>query len=103
MWHKAEWIGHPMRLELTRVGLLVKLANHYTTKGALNTTCVTVNENQMKIPAERGQDFVWRVEQRKKKTYLKFDGSARGVVVIAVGNEHGDTSSNPGRDWLHFT
>ena len=28
---------------------------------------------------------------------------ARGVVVIVVGNEHGDTSSNPGRDWLHFT
>ena len=25
-------------------------------------------------------------------------GGARGVVVIAVGNEHGDTSSNPGRD-----
>ena len=23
---------------------------------------------------------------------------ARGVVVIAVGNERGDTSSNPGRD-----
>ena len=30
-------------------------------------------------------------------------GGARGVVVITVGNEHGDTSSNPGRDWLHFT
>ena len=30
-------------------------------------------------------------------------GGARGVIVIAVGNEHGDTSSNPGRDWLHFT
>ena len=30
-------------------------------------------------------------------------GGARGVMVIAVGNEHGDTSSNPGRDWLHFT
>ena len=26
-----------------------------------------------------------------------------GVIVIVVGNEHGDTSSNPGRDWLHFT
>ena len=25
-------------------------------------------------------------------------GGARGVVVIAVGNERGDTSSNPGRD-----
>ena len=35
MWHKAEWMGHLMRLELTRVGLLVKLANHYTTKDAL--------------------------------------------------------------------
>ena len=25
-------------------------------------------------------------------------GGARGVVVIVVGNEHGDSSSNPGRD-----
>ena len=30
-------------------------------------------------------------------------GGARGVVVIVVGNEHGDTSSNPRRDGLHFT
>ena len=30
-------------------------------------------------------------------------GGARGVVVIVVGNEHGDSSSNPGPDWLHFT
>ena len=35
MWHKADWMGHPMRLELTLAGLLVKLANHYTTGGAL--------------------------------------------------------------------
>ena len=28
---------------------------------------------------------------------------ARGVMVIVVENEHGDTSSNPGRDLLHFT
>ena len=28
---------------------------------------------------------------------------ARGVIVIVVGNEHGDTSSNPGRNSLHFT
>ena len=25
------------------------------------------------------------------------------VMVIVVGNGHGDTSSNPGRDWWHFT
>ena len=35
MWHKPVWIGHPMRLELTREGLLVYLANHYTTWGTL--------------------------------------------------------------------
>ena len=29
-------------------------------------------------------------------------GGARGVMVIVVGNGHGDTSSNPGRDWLHL-
>ena len=35
MWHKAEWMGRPMRLKLTCVGLLVQLANRYTTRGAL--------------------------------------------------------------------
>ena len=30
-------------------------------------------------------------------------GGARGIIAIVVGNEHGETSSNPGRDWLHFT
>ena len=26
------------------------------------------------------------------------NGGARGVMVIVVGNGHGDTSSNPGRE-----
>ena len=30
-------------------------------------------------------------------------GGASGVMVIVVGYGHGDTSSNPGQDWLHFT
>ena len=30
-------------------------------------------------------------------------GDARGVMVIVAGSGHGDTSSNPERDWLHFT
>ena len=29
-------------------------------------------------------------------------GGALGVMVIVAGNGHGDTSSNPRRDWLHF-
>ena len=36
----------------------------------------------------------------EKRPYV---GGARWVMVIVVGNGHGDTSSNPGRDWLHFT
>ena len=28
---------------------------------------------------------------------------ARGVMAIVTGYGHGDTSSNPGPDWLHFT
>ena len=31
-----------MRFELTRVGLLVELANHYTPRGALERECVSV-------------------------------------------------------------
>ena len=43
-------------------------------------------------------EMVWKILTNVNKY-----GGSRGVVVIAVGNEHGDTSSNPGRDWLHFT
>ena len=42
-------------------------------------------------------------------TVIKFDmlfltlgEGARCVMVIVVGNGHGDTSSNPGRGWLNF-
>ena len=28
---------------------------------------------------------------------------AHGVMVIIGGNGHGNTRSNPERDWLHFT
>ena len=28
---------------------------------------------------------------------------ASEVMVIVIGIGHGDMSSNPGRDWLHFT
>ena len=30
-------------------------------------------------------------------------GGARGIMVIVIGNGHGNKSSNPGQDWLHFT
>ena len=43
--------------------------------------------------------------QQKSKCRLHgvMERGARGVMVIVVGNGHGNTSSNPGRHWLHFT
>ena len=41
------------------------------------------------------------VKEYRIKTF--FLGGARGVMVIVVGIGHGDMSSNPGRDCLHFT
>ena len=29
---------------------------------------------------------------------ILYCGGTRGVMVIVIGNGHGDTSSNPGRD-----
>ena len=36
-------------------------------------------------------------------TVYRYISNIYGVMVIVVGNGHGDTSSNPRRDWLHFT
>ena len=35
--------------------------------------------------------------------YIYILGGAYCVMVIVAGNGLGDTSSNPGPDWLHFT
>ena len=56
MWHKAIWKGHPMRLELTRVGLLVELANHYTTRGAYVNSGMSKLLNLLVI-----QTHCWRI------------------------------------------
>ena len=56
-----------MRLELTRVGLLVKLANHYTTRGAYSN-----NEKWNKISI---LSFIFKkvqIQKNKQKTPLHF-------------------------------
>ena len=44
----------------------------------------------------------FRNSDKKKCVHIPLRG-AHGVMVIVVGNGHGDTSSNLGQDWLHFT
>ena len=38
----------------------------------------------------------WEITNYRR--FINQFGGARGVMVIVVGNGHGDTSSNPGRD-----
>ena len=40
---------------------------------------------------------------RRWRVLYLVNGVARGVMVIVIGNGHGNTSSNPGREWLHLT
>ena len=50
------------------------------------------------------QGYVNIHEKNKTNSKVNLEyGGARGVMVIVVGNGHGDTSSNPGWNWLHFT
>ena len=47
---------------------------------------------------EISQKKTWpRKRNLKREKESLLTGGARCVVVIGVGNEHGDTSSNPGR------
>ena len=47
-------------------------------------------------------DILFNLQEGKSDIVINI-GDACGVMVIVVGNGHCDTSSNPGRDWLHFT
>ena len=51
---------------------------------------------------DNDDDFLVSLDESKIYNSEKKKGS-RGVMVIVVGNGHGDTSSNPGRDLFHFT
>ena len=48
MWHKAVWIGHLIRLELTRERLEVKLVNHYAIQAAVIISKECKKQNDIK-------------------------------------------------------
>ena len=43
------------------------------------------------------------IQRGNKQQKLSADRGSRSVMVIVVGSGHGGASSNPGRDWWHFT
>ena len=49
-------------------------------------------------------DFISFSDNRSAKyVSQRIKGGARGVMVIVAVYGYGDTSSNPGPNWLHFT
>ena len=63
-------MGHPMRIELTRVGLLVLLANHYTTRGTQVMNVVTKIVFCVKL-----MPFMWKdiLNRRPRRTICRDD------------------------------
>ena len=51
----------------------------------------------------RDTNVVLKIYKTLIRPYIEYFGGSRGIMVIVIGNGHGDTSSNPGRDSLHFT
>ena len=60
-----------------------------------NLVCPTINT--LMIGGERRDRYMLFLKG------ISVIRGARGVMVIVVGNGHGDASSSPGRVWLHFT
>ena len=86
--HKTEYIYNQTGDISTQDGNSLKLVDKFTYLGS------SVSSTKKDI------------DTRLTKAWTPIDGlsiGVRGVVVIVVGIGHGDTSSNPGRDWLHFT
>ena len=58
-----------MRLELTRVGLLVELANHYTTRGALPMNALV----ECQFMVNNGQEMVKQLNLVIFRLFLKIE------------------------------
>ena len=79
MWHKAISKGHPMGIDLTRVGLLVELANHYTTRGAFLANIVL--NNYLTVVAFLSLTFITSGRTEKE--------SAKINIIKYLGYVHG--------------
>ena len=55
-------MGHQMTFELTHRGLLVELADYYTTGGALNQYSVCLSEEKVYLTIKVGKKFYHRID-----------------------------------------
>ena len=79
-------------------------ARAWTPALLLHLTNPCAKRNVLSLTKQKGKIYKTKSQSlHQERTLLFTIEGARGVMVIVVGNGHGDTSSNPGRYWLHFT
>ena len=106
----TSWVGCDKR------SVFSKVLTGFETKVSLSKTCHHTKVNEPSLPSYLSlagarivkritfpSVLVLRVHTYISLLFYRACGGARGVMVIGVGNGHGDTSSNPERNWLHFT
>ena len=56
------------------------------------------NKQEQLVPTRTKKDLRIFFDEKNSQRVRTNKGGACGVIVIVVGNGHGNTSSNPGRD-----
>ena len=94
-----------MKVGCTAIFQNQELLKRLPNESSIYHTEVTATELAMNIKANhKSSKFIIHSDPKAVFQALhQLLSCARGVVVIAVGNEHSDTSSYPGRYWLHST
>ena len=83
-------MGHPMRIELTRVGLLVYFANHYTTWGAPSGGVMVSKLDKQTYTSElesHWAPYFYDLVPYLSKKVNKLPH--RGVIIILSCHQHG--------------
>ena len=95
MWHKAEWIRHPMTSELTLAGLLVKLANYYTMRGVCICVCVCKRERE----SEKGESIYHHIALLARISLTLSRHSS--LSFIALGRSSGQHPVSSHSCWMY--
>ena len=66
------------------------------------TTKQKIKENEKKRQVIRPCQRTKKAVEHEGDSNINYNW-CRGVMVIVVGNGLGNSSSKPGRDWMHFT
>ena len=85
--YKARWMGYPMKLKLSHIGLQAQLANHCTTRGAqlhggeterdeIEKRIIFLSQKELHI-YETG--FIWTFDSRKRVVSLWCNGQDVGL------------------------